>query len=305
MKLYTLKDSQSLNDLKEIPFKLERDIQNIFENNLKELMGLQLVKSEFSIKNKRIDTLAFDKQSQAFIIIEYKRDKNYSVVDQGLTYLNIMLQNRAEFILTYNETLNETLHSKDIDWTQSRVAFVSPSFTENQISASDFKDLGIELWEVKQFENNILSVNSIKKSNAAQSIKPLLENNESFKEVKENIKVYTEEDHYKNGSVTTIELYEKFKSSILNLADNIEILPQKFYIAFKKGSNITDIEMQKKALKIFINAKFGSINDPKNIAKDVSNIGHRGNGEYQIQIENDNDLEYIMSLIKQVISRNL
>ena len=301
MKLYTLKNSNSITDLKEIPFKLEREIQNIFENNLEDLMGLQLVKSEFSIKNKRIDTLAFDKQSQAFIIIEYKRDKNYSVVDQGLTYLNIMLQNRAEFILTYNETLNEVLHSKDVDWTQSRVAFVSPSFTENQISASDFKDLGIELWEVKQFENNILSINSIKKSNAAQSIKPLLENNESFKEVKENIKVYTEEDHYKNGSDVTIELYEKFKSSILNLADNIEIIPQKFYIAFKKGSNITDIEMQKKALKIFINAKFGSINDPKNIAKDVSNIGHRGNGEYQIQIENDNDLEYIMSLIKQVI----
>jgi predicted transport protein len=300
MKLYqTVKNGLSI--LKENPFRLEREIQNIFEENLSELMGLQLVKSEFSIKNKRIDTLAFDKQTQAFIIIEYKRDKNYSVVDQGLTYLNIMLQNRAEFILTYNETLNETLHSKDVDWTQSRVAFVSPSFTENQISASDFKDLGIELWEVKQFENNIISVNSIKKSNAAQSIKPLLENNENFKEVKENIKVYTEEDHYKNGSDATIELYEKFKSSILNLADNIEILPQKFYIAFKKGSNITDIEMQKKAIKIFINAKFGSINDPKNIAKDVSNIGHRGNGEYQIQIENDNDLEYIMSLIKQVI----
>lgn len=300
MKLYqTIKNGLSV--LKENPFRLEREIQNIFEENLSEIMGLQLVKSEFSIKNKRIDTLAFDKQSQAFIIIEYKRDKNYSVVDQGLTYLNIMLQNRAEFILTYNETLNETLHSKDVDWTQSRVAFVSPSFTENQISASDFKDLGIELWEVKQFENNILSINSIKKSNAAQSIKPLLENNESFKEVKENIKVYTEEDHYKNGSDVTIELYEKFKSSILNLTDNIEILPQKFYIAFKKGSNITDIEMQKKALKIFINAKFGSINDPKNIAKNVSNIGHRGNGEYQIQIENDNDLEYIMSLIKQVI----
>jgi predicted transport protein len=294
-------NSNKLIQVKENPFKLEREIQNIFEENLHEIMGLQLVKSEFSIKNKRIDTLAFDKQSQAFIIIEYKRDKNYSVVDQGLTYLNIMLQNRAEFILTYNETLNETLHSKDVDWTQSRVAFVSPSFTENQISASDFKDLGIELWEVKQFENNILSVNSIKKSSAAQSIKPLLENNESFKEVKENIKVYTEEDHYKNGSDATIELYEKFKSSILNLADNIEIIPQKFYIAFKKGSNITDIEMQKKAIKIFINAKFGSINDPKNIAKDVSNIGHRGNGEYQLQIENDNDLEYIMSLIKQVI----
>lgn len=291
----------SLKQVNEKPFKLEREIQLIFENNLQEIMGLELVKSEFTIKNKRIDTLAFDKQTQAFIIIEYKRDKNYSVVDQGLTYLNLMLQNRAEFILTYNETLKETLHSKNIDWSQSRVAFVSPSFTENQISASDFKDFGIELWEVKQFENNFISINSIKKSSSAQSIKPLLENSEKLKEVKEHIKVYTEEDHFKNGSDFTVELYEKFKSSILNLADNIEIIPQKFYIAFKKGSNISDIEIQKKGLKIFINAKKGSLNDPKELVKDVSNIGHRGNGDYQIHIENDNDLEYIMSLIKQVI----
>jgi len=290
-----------LAQVQEKPFKLEKEIQNIFENNLNSIIGLQLVKSEFTIKNKRIDSLAFDKQSNAFIIIEYKRDKNYSVVDQGLTYLNLMLQNKAEFILTYNETLQDTLHSKDVDWTQSRVAFVSPSFTENQISASDFKDFGIELWEVKQFENNTISINSIKKSNGAPSIKPLLENSEKLKEVKENIKVYTEEDHYNSGSDATIELYEKFKTSIFNLADNIEILPQKFYIAFKKGSNISDIEIQKKSLKIFINAKIGTLDDPKGLAKDVSNIGHRGNGDYQIQIENDKDLEYIMSLIKQVI----
>lgn len=290
-----------LNQVKEKPFKLEREIQSIFENNLQEVMSLQLVKSEFAIKNKRIDSLAYDKQTNAFIIIEYKRDKNYSVVDQGLTYLNLMLQNKAEFILTYNETLPDTLHSKDVDWSQSRVAFVSPSFTENQISASDFKDFGIELWEVKQFENNTISINSIKKSSGAPSIKPLLENSEKLKEVKENIKVYTEEDHYNNGSDSSIELYEKFKSAILNLADGVEIIPQKFYIAFKKGSNISDIEMQKKGLKIFINAKIGALDDPKGLAKDVSNIGHRGNGDYQIQIENDKDLEYIMSLIKQVI----
>lgn len=296
--------SGQLSQVKEKPFKLEREIQSIFENNLQDVMSLQLVKSEFAIKNKRIDSLAYDKQTNAFIIIEYKRDKNYSVVDQGLTYLNLMLQNKAEFILTYNETLKDTLHSKDVDWSQSRVAFVSPSFTENQISASDFKDFGIELWEVKQFENNTISINSIKKSSGAPSIKPLLENSEKLKEVKENIKVYTEEDHYNNGSDTSIELYEKFKAAIINLADGIEIIPQKFYIAFKKGSNISDIEMQKKGLKIFINAKIGTLDDPKGLAKDVSNIGHRGNGDYQIQIENDKDLEYIMSLIKQVI-RNI
>lgn len=287
--------------VKEKPFKLEREIQSIFESNLQNIMGLLFVKSEFTIKNKRIDTLAYDKQTNAFIIIEYKRDKNYSVVDQGLTYLNLMLQNKAEFILTYNETLKDVLHSKDVDWSQSRVAFVSPSFTENQISASDFKDFGIELWEIKQFENNTISINTIKKSSGAPSIKPLLENSVNLKEVKENIKVYTEEDHFSNGSDYIIELYEKFKTSILNLTDGIEIQPQKYYIAFKKGSNISDIEIQKKSLKIFINAKIGNLDDPKGLVKDVSNIGHRGNGDYQVQIENDKDLEYIMSLIKQVL----
>jgi predicted transport protein len=293
--------ANKLVQVKEKHFKLEREIQAIFESNLQHIMGLLFVKSEFTIKNKRIDTLAYDKQTNAFIIIEYKRNKNYSVVDQGLTYLNLMLQNKAEFILTYNETLKDILHSKDVDWSQSRVAFVSPSFTENQISASDFKDFGIELWEIKQFENNTISINTIKKSSGAPSIKPLLENSKNLKAVKENIKVYTEEDHYSNGSDYTIELYEKFKSSILNLTDGIEILPQKYYIAFKKGSNISDIEIQKKSLKIFINAKKGTLDDPKDLVKDVSNIGHRGNGDYQIQIENDKDLEYIMSLIKQVL----
>lgn len=293
--------SNKLVQVKEKPFKLEREIQSIFESNLQSIMGLLFVKSEFTIKNKRIDTLAYDKQTNAFIIIEYKRDKNYSVVDQGLTYLNLMLQNKAEFILTYNETLKDVLNSKDVDWSQSRVAFVSPSFTDNQISASDFKDFGIELWEIKQFENNTISINTIKKSSGAPSIKPLLENSDNLKEVKENIKVYTEEDHFSNGSDYIIELYEKFKSSILNLTDGIEILPQKYYIAFKKGSNISDIEIQKKSLKIFINAKIGTLDDPKGLVKDVSNIGHRGNGDYQIQIENDKDLEYIMSLIKQVL----
>jgi len=290
-----------LKQVKDKPFKLEREIQTLFENNLPELMGLLLVKSELAIKNKRIDTLAYDKQTNAFIIIEYKREKNYSVVDQGMTYLNLMLQNKAEFILTYNETLKDSLHSKDVDWSQSRIAFVSPSFTENQISASDFKDIGIELWEVKQFENNTIIINNIKKSSGAPSIKPLIENSDKLKEVKENIKVYTEEDHFSNGTDTSVELYEKFKTSLLNLADNIEIIPQKFYIAFKKGTNISDIEMQKKGLKIFINAKIGTLDDPKGLVKDVSSIGHRGNGDYQIQIENDNDLEYIMSLIKQVL----
>jgi predicted transport protein len=55
------------------------------------------------------------------------------------------------------------------------------------------------------------------------------------------------------------------------------------------------------SLKLFINAKAGQLDDPKKLAQDVSNIGHWGNGVHQIQVEENKDLEYIMSLVKQVI----
>jgi len=300
MALYS-NQTGKLQEVKEKPFKLEKDIQKVFEENLYAIMGLELVKSEFTIKNKRIDTLAYDAQACAFIIIEYKRDKNISVVDQGFTYLSLMLENKADFIVEYNESLKQNMKRDDVDWSQTRVAFVSTNFTENQVQATNFKDIAIELWEVKQFENDTIIINPIKKSNAAESIKPLTQNKEALKKVTEEIKVYTEEDHIDKASETTSELYEKFKNAILNLADGIEVIPKKHYIAFKKGSNITDISILKKSLKIFINAKAGQLDDPKKIAQDVSSIGHWGNGDYQVQIENDNDMEYIMSLIKQAI----
>jgi len=299
MNLYQVNKSQ-LQVLKENPFKLEREIQNLFEQNLTLLTGLEFVKSEFTIKGKRIDTLAYDSQSNAFIIIEYKRDKNVSVVDQGFTYLGLMLENKADFVLTYNETLNKNLHSSKVDWSQTRVVFVSPSFTENQRLATNFKDIAIELWEIKRFENDIISINPIKKTRSAESIKPVTQQSEKIKSVTAEIKVYTEEDHLNGVSDEIIELYETYKNAILNLFDEVEIVPKKLYIAFKKDKNISDIVVLKKGLKIFINLKKGQLDDPKGLTKDVSETGHWGNGDYELIVSNTDNLEYVMSLIKQV-----
>jgi predicted transport protein len=300
MKLY-INDTNELKEVNERPFKLEKDIQKLFEKNLTPIMGLELVKSEFTVKNRRIDTLAFDVDAKAFIIIEYKRDKNYSVVDQGVSYLNLMLEYKGDFIVEYNESLKKNLKRDDLDWSQTRVAFISNSFTENQKQATNFKDLAIELWEVKQYENKLITINPIKKSMSAPSIKQIAIENETLKYVAKEILVYTEEDLLKRGTQTTIELYEKFKNSILNLNSEIEVQPRKDYVAFKKGKNITDITILKKVLKIWINLKKGNLDDPKNIADDVSKKGHWGNGDYQIHVNSDKDLEYIMSLIKQAI----
>lgn len=294
----------TLRQIKEKPFKLERDIQAVFEQNLTLVMGLELVKSEFAIKNKRIDTLAFDPQSKAFIIIEYKRDRNSSVVDQGFTYLSLMLQNKADFILEYNEGLGKTLARDDVDWSQSRVVFVSTDFTENQKEATNFKDLAIELWEIKRFENDVVAITPIRKTKSADSIKPITQRTAELNVIAKEIKVYTEEEHLLNRSEETVELYEKFKSAILNLTPGVEVKPQKFYVAFKKdGKNIADIELQKMGLKLYVNVKREHLNDPRHLMRDVSGVGHLGNGDYGAKISDDTNLEYLMSLVKQAIEK--
>lgn len=300
MNLY-LYSKNKVKSVKENPFKLEKEIQSIFENNLNDITGLQIVKSEFTIKNKRIDTLAYDKVSNAFIIIEYKRSKNISVVDQGFTYLSLMLENKADFIVEYNETLKGSIKRTDVDWSQTRVIFVSTGFTENQKTATNFKDIAIELWEIKRYENNLISINQIKKSKSAESIKPITATNAMLNAVTSEIKVYTEEDHTANKSDEIIELYETYRNAITNLTDDIEIEPKKLYIAFKKNKNIADIVILKKGLKLFINLSKGNLNDPKKLMRDVSNTGHWGNGDYELIVKNTDDLEYLMSLIKQAI----
>ena len=301
MALYKIE--KKLEYIKEKPFRLEKEIQELTENNLKTIFGLEFVKSEFALNNFRIDTLAFDKEANAFVIIEYKRDKNFSVIDQGYAYLSLMLNNKADFILEFNENLDKTLKRTDVDWSQSRVLFVSPAFTNYQREAINFKDLPIELWEVKRFENTTVSYEQIQKAGAQESIKTISKADKTIDNVAKEIKVYSEQEHLENSSDEIKELYEKFKSAIQNL-DNLEIKPKKKYIAFVAGRNVIDILPQKKALKMWINMNKGELDDTKGITRDVSTTGHWGNGDYEIQIRDDENLEYILSLVKQSIKRN-
>jgi len=298
MKHYKIQD-QTLVALIEQPFKLEKEIQSIFENNLMLLTGLELVKSEFTIKNNRIDTLAFDPESQAFVIIEYKRERNYSVVDQGFTYLNLMLEYQANFVIAYNEYLNKNLKLKDIDWSQSRILFVSPHFTDFQKQSTNFKDIGIELWEVERFENGILSINKIKKSKESPSLKQLQSiQSPIIQNITQTIVQYDEDYHLANRSDDIKELYEQFRDSILNLAPDIEMNIRKNYIAFKcKNSNLLYIHFFKDFIRFDISEQRKNlIDDPRNFFKDVVDGNY-----FAVKVKDSENLEYILSLIKQIL----
>lgn len=118
-------------------------MQTIFEKNLKDVMGLKFVSTEFAVKSYRIDSLAFDEETNASVIIEYKLNKSISVVDQGITYLKLMLENKRDFLWEYLQKTKKKLDENSVDWSQSKVVFVADSFTDFQKQASDFKDFAI------------------------------------------------------------------------------------------------------------------------------------------------------------------
>lgn len=305
MALFRIENNERLENIKEQPFKLEKEIQSLTENNLKGIFGLEFVKSEFSLNSFRIDSLAYDRDAKCFVIIEYKRDKNFSVIDQGYAYLSLMLNNKADFILEFNENTTETLKRNDVDWSQSRVIFISPSFTTYQKEAINFKDLPIELWEIKRYNNKTVNYNQIKTSGAQESVKTISRQDKNIEKVTKEIKVYTETDHINNGNTETQELYEKLKDGVLNLDDNISFQAKKQTVGYKIEDNIfLDIVILAKSLKMYLNLKSGELQDEKELARDVSNVGHWGNGSYEIKMNDTENIEYILSLIKQSLRLN-
>jgi predicted transport protein len=297
MDLYKLNKTK-IEEIKNVPFKLEKNIQSLVEDNLEVLFGLEFVKTEFQLNNLRIDTLAFDQQSKSFVIIEYKKSKSYSVIDQGYSYLSLLLNNKADFILEYLERTNKSLKKDDVDWSQSRVIFVSPQFTTYQKQSIEFKDLPFELWEIKKYSNDTIILNQ-HKSTSQESVKTISSKDDRAEQVSKEIVVYTEEDHYQRGNPAVQELATTLKDRIMEL-DNLDITPVKQYIGFKLNKRIvTDFEVQKNKLKLRINLKQGTLDDPKNLFRDVSNIGTFGVGEYETIVTLDSDLDYLMSLIKQ------
>jgi len=156
-----------LERIREKSFKTEKEIQNITKANLGEIFGLELVDSEVTIGNLRMDTLAFNNETKSFTIIEYKRDKKFSVIDQGYAYLSLLLNNKADIILEYNERMSKSLRRDEVDWSQSRVLFVSPGYTVYQRQAIGFKDLPIEIWEIKRYDNDTILYSQIKVQESA------------------------------------------------------------------------------------------------------------------------------------------
>ena len=311
MSIFKIHNSK-LNLIKEKQIDLEKHIQALTEKNLQVVFGLEFISGslnrEFSIKTAQqdfyIDTLGFDPETKSFVIIEYKKDKIFSVIDQGYAYLGAMINNKADFVLEYNEKKKASLKKSDIDWRQSKIIFISPEFTIYQQSAIAFKDLPIELWKVTLYETNIISYEQIKPPVAKESIEKITPKSKLVKDITKEIKAYTLEEIFKRHKTPSkiIDLLNKIREEISSLGDDVDERFGKWSIIYKKYYK-TFAYLYPKPNEIRADIRLSEIEVPTKIGfkrkvkkEDVFKIGFK--------INSDSHLTDALNLIKEAYEKN-
>jgi len=312
MELFRINNEQ-ISNVELEPFKLERDIQNLVEGNTANLFQLEFIKSEFTVGKYRIDTLCFDEENNSFVIIEYKKGNSYSVIDQGYTYLQLLLNNKSDFVLALSGHRNQVFQTDSIDWSQSRIIFISQSFNAYQKDSVNFKNVPFELYEIKRFQNNTFILDKHKTS-SKESIDSLSTSQSTsvISNVSKQVMIVDEESHTSKLDKIMQEKWELLKEQLLNL-DDLELDPKKHYINAKvNNKSVAYLNFRQSSISIDIqrgnlntdgttSKNFFNLDDPKQLAEERTwewKSGVKGN-VYVIKFTKKTDLDYLMFLLKQ------
>ena len=293
-----------------ISFTDERkEIQQIIGNdkNMPELFGFKFIKNELQVKNRFIDTLAYDEDNKSFVIFEYKKDRNKSVIDQGYTYLSLMLDNRADFVLVYNNTKNVRLTKNDFDWSQSRVIFLSPEFTDYQVGATNFKDLPFKLFKIRKYKNDEVSIDEIKPTSTAPSLRSL-KTGGIIEKVGDELKVYTLDYHLEKIKDETIkERVNELRENILKIDESIKEYYTKYLIKYKTTVVFCSIDCKTKHFLVYVERLSRKELNEKALKERGLDIRPHANDEFwtSIRIEGDFDLNSLLNLVKRAYKSTL
>ena len=280
-------------------------MQKFVEKNMDTLIGYRFLETEFVANNYRFDSVAFDEDNNAFVIVEYKRGRNESLVDQGYAYLKTIIDRKADFVLLYNEKLERNRKIIDFDWSQTRVVFVSPKFTQYQIDATSFDDMPFELFEIKKYESDLYEIERINQRNSTLKRNQVEKfESDTIKKVNSEIKPYDESYHLNRASEIAKELYLEIKERILDLDCDFSVVYTKWYVAFKKNStkNVVDIWLKKDWLEIVFALKQGELIDSQNLTYDITNR-QWSSEQYAMRVDKNVDISYVLELIRQTYSK--
>ena len=276
---------------------LEKELQNIIEKNMKSFFGVSFLKSEFSTTDGgRMDSIGID-ENNCPVIFEYKRSLNENVINQGLFYLNWLLDHKESFTLLVIDVLGLE-RSKSIDWTRPRVVCIANDFTKYDISAINQMTRNISLIRYKKFENDLLMFEHINDKVVDQ-----IEDVSTSEKMSKNYqKTFTEK--YNEASEKIKNLYDDLKNEILSYGDEVTENTLKFYTAFKKIQNFICAEIFKEEILLHLKLNPSTVTFEKDFTRDVTGIGHYGTGDVELHIRNTNDLDKARDLLLRAYQEN-
>ncbi|GHQ77451.1 hypothetical protein VN1235_14280 [Helicobacter pylori] len=260
----------------------------------------------------------FKKKTKCFLERLENFDTKEPVDTKGLTIEHIMPQTLTEWERDLGENFQE-IHDKylhtigNLTLTGYNHKYSNKSFQEKRGMEKGFKDSLLRLnqslrdlesfgeEEIKKRANDLADL-ALKIWTYPKLDAETLEKYKPKKDKKEK-KVY-DLSSYKFGSHSR-ELFDILSKGIKALDERITENFNQDYISYKFSKNFVDIVVQTKDLKLYLNMKFNELQDEKNLARDMTNKGHLGNGDIEVKLETKENIPYCLGLIKQALEKQM
>lgn len=282
---------------------LEKPLQTLIENNLEPLLGIRFLASEYSTGKThagRIDSLGLD-ENNCPVILEYKRSTGENVINQGLFYMDWMMDHQAEFKLLVMDKLGKDA-TDSIDWSAPRLVCIAADFTKYDAHAVQQINRNIELIRYRRFGEELLLLELVNATSAGNGGAAGKKAGKVIKAVKDTEKIRTGDKTYAESleslSDPLRELLASLEDYIISLGDDVQKKELKLYVAFKRLKNFATVVLPKNRILLYVHLNPSQLGVLPAIARDVSQTGHWGTGDLELGISNVADLDLAKPLIR-------
>ncbi|AKH63740.1 MULTISPECIES: DUF5655 domain-containing protein [Photorhabdus] len=291
----------------ELPGKaaaIEKNLQSLIESHMDAFLGVRFLATEYNTGKThrgRIDSLGLD-ENNCPVIIEYKRHSNENVINQGLFYLDWLLDHQAEFRWLVMDKLGKET-AENIDWSGIRLLCIAADFNKYDEHAVQQINRNISLIRYKLFSPDLLMfelVNAVV-DNSIQAV------SHEINAVNTKRHTRSHQEQLASASQPLTNLYEQLKSYVMSLGDEVQYKELKLYGAFRRIRNfvcaavypITDPH-----IRMWLKLNPNNINLEEGFSRDVTHIGHWGTGDVELIVRNEHDLNKAKILIEQAYQEN-
>lgn len=272
-----------------VPGGLEKSLQTLVEKNLESMFGIRFLKTEYptgKLHGGRIDTLGLDEDGCP-VILEYKRATNENVINQGLYYLDWLLDHKAEFKLLVMESFDKEL-ADEIDWRAPRLICIAANFTKYDEHAVRQISRYIDLVRFGRFGTDLLALELVATTTPdAVHADQSPEKKKTGKSIDDKSSVPPMKEI--DGPIG--DLYEELRAFLLALGDDVTEKQAKLYIAFRRLMNFAEVKVQKSALVVYLKIDPHSVLLEEGFSRNVAEIGHHGTGNLELTIRTKVDLK--------------